>query len=397
MNKGILIYIGGFDLPDKNAAAHRVLANGKIFRELGYEVIFIGVDNSRTYGTEFHKKSFFGFECWSVPYPKGTVSWIKYILGLSSILDFLQGKKASKVVGVICYNYPAIAQMRIKRECSRSNIKMISDATEWYDASAGSYIYRIIKNLDTTLRMNWVHKDVDGIITTSRYLTDFYSNSGKALLELPTLFDSSKFDLPPVRGRSSTKSFIYVGSPFDVGRVNRRRTNLKERLDVCIELFFQVFNSSQNFVFNIYGISESDYLDVFPEHGPILKDMAACVFFHGRQPNSLILTHIARSDFSIFFRDDTRVTLAGFPSKLAESISCGTPVITNKMKSILRYAGCEEIILCSRGEELASVKKIMHLSPHEINLMKKRAYASNIFDYKKYSLDTRDFFSKLGI
>ena len=36
-----IIYIGGFELPDKNAAAHRVLGNAKILRELGYKVILI--------------------------------------------------------------------------------------------------------------------------------------------------------------------------------------------------------------------------------------------------------------------------------------------------------------------------------------------------------------------
>ena len=36
-----VLYIGGFDLPDKNAAAHRVLNNGKVLRELGYEVVFV--------------------------------------------------------------------------------------------------------------------------------------------------------------------------------------------------------------------------------------------------------------------------------------------------------------------------------------------------------------------
>lgn len=40
MHKGTILYVGGFELPDKNAAAHRVLSNAKIFRELGYNVFF---------------------------------------------------------------------------------------------------------------------------------------------------------------------------------------------------------------------------------------------------------------------------------------------------------------------------------------------------------------------
>ncbi|MCK9163882.1 MAG: hypothetical protein M0O93_06000 [Bacteroidales bacterium] len=41
VNKTIL-YIGGFELPDKNAAAQRVISNGKILRDLGFNVVYIG-------------------------------------------------------------------------------------------------------------------------------------------------------------------------------------------------------------------------------------------------------------------------------------------------------------------------------------------------------------------
>ena len=44
MNKKIL-YVGGFELPDKNAAAHRVLGNAKAFRDLGNDVAFISIDS----------------------------------------------------------------------------------------------------------------------------------------------------------------------------------------------------------------------------------------------------------------------------------------------------------------------------------------------------------------
>ena len=38
--KGSIIYYGGFALPDKNAAANRVVSNGKLFDSLGYKTIF---------------------------------------------------------------------------------------------------------------------------------------------------------------------------------------------------------------------------------------------------------------------------------------------------------------------------------------------------------------------
>ena len=36
MSKGTIIYYGGFTLPDKSAAANRVVSNGKIFLTVGF-------------------------------------------------------------------------------------------------------------------------------------------------------------------------------------------------------------------------------------------------------------------------------------------------------------------------------------------------------------------------
>ena len=397
MSKGTIIYIGGFELPDRNAAAHRVLANGKILRELGYEVVFMGVDSARSVGAELLRHDFFGFESWSVPYPAGGVAWLKYILGLSTILKFLQKSRPAKIVGVICYNYPAVAQGRIRLLCQRAGMKMIADATEWYDASAGSLIHRAIKFLDTSLRMHIIHRLADGVITTSKYLTAFYDRRGKATVELPTLFDADKFQSPSPREDIARKYFIYVGSPFDAGRVNKARSNLKERLDVCIEVFYQLYTAGEDFCFEIYGIGADDYLHVFPEHASMLQEMAQCTAFKGRQPNQLVLKRIAECDFSIFFRDETRVTLAGFPSKLAESISCGTPVVSNKMVSLENHAQSEGLFLSSRGEELALVKQVMTYSSAEINAIKQRAYHSRTFDYRNYVTKVSEFLAEVEV
>ena len=54
--RNLLIYVGGFEFPDLNAAAHRVLANGNIFSDLGFEVVFLAVSqvNGCHYCTAAH-------------------------------------------------------------------------------------------------------------------------------------------------------------------------------------------------------------------------------------------------------------------------------------------------------------------------------------------------------
>ena len=43
MPRRTILYVGGFELPDLNAAAQRVLANALILRDLGYRVGLVGV------------------------------------------------------------------------------------------------------------------------------------------------------------------------------------------------------------------------------------------------------------------------------------------------------------------------------------------------------------------
>jgi glycosyltransferase involved in cell wall biosynthesis len=245
--------------------------------------------------------------------------------------------------------------------------------------------------------MHVVHRLSDGVITTSRYLTDLYTRQGLLTVELPTLFDAGRFTAPSSRGTKNLKKFIYVGSPFDASKVNRRRTNLKERLDTCVDVFYALHEAGKDFTFDVFGISLEDYLKVFPEHRNKTVHMAGKITFHGRKPNVIVLEQIRNSDFSIFFRDRTRVTLAGFPSKLAESITAGTPVISNTMLSLQCYAHTPGVYLSDRGEELTAVANLIDTPGAAIDSMKSQAFESRTFHYENYKNIVSNFLLRVGI
>jgi len=46
--KRTMIYVGAFKLPSGNAAAQRVSANTKIFRDIGHRVILVGAESLPT-------------------------------------------------------------------------------------------------------------------------------------------------------------------------------------------------------------------------------------------------------------------------------------------------------------------------------------------------------------
>ena len=84
MNKEYILYIGGFELPDKNAAAHRVLSNAKALRDSGKNVILVGINKDLPKGTKmidtYVKIS--EFDTYAIPYPSGMASWAKNIVDI---------------------------------------------------------------------------------------------------------------------------------------------------------------------------------------------------------------------------------------------------------------------------------------------------------------------------
>ncbi|MGV8148985.1 MAG: hypothetical protein ACLKAK_10085 [Alkaliphilus sp.] len=89
--KKTVLYIGNFAFPLGNAAGKRVYANGKILKELGFEVIFIGTSKEiETFQTlEETKREYDGFTHYNLPYPRRSVDWLNYKKVFSTVVAFL--------------------------------------------------------------------------------------------------------------------------------------------------------------------------------------------------------------------------------------------------------------------------------------------------------------------
>ena len=65
------------------------------------------------------------------------------------------------------------------------------------------------------------------------------------------------------------------------------------------------------------------------------------------------LARVAASDFTILLRPVSRFSLAGFPTKLAESMACGVPIIGNLTSNIGDYVhkGVEGVLVANETPE----------------------------------------------
>ena len=110
----------------------------------------------------------------------------------------------------------------------------------------------------------------------------------------------------------------------------------------------------------------------------------------GRIPQEQVEEKLRNADFSIFSRPIRQSSNAGFPTKLAESMSVGTPVITNNTGDISLYLhnGNNGFIANGNSKEslLEIFYKITNMNSDDLMEMRKQARntAESSFSYEKY-------------
>jgi glycosyltransferase involved in cell wall biosynthesis len=365
-----ILYVGNFKLPDKNAAAQRVFANSKIFVKLGFEVVLVGVSDEIDTGIFWHPQEWDNIQMISIPYPKTTIDWIEFYSSNRNIYKIINEFKNIKYF--IGYNYQSLSFFKLYFKFSKKII-FISDVTEWYQPNDKSLILRTIKIIDSAVRMRIVNKYVtDGNIVISRFLENFYKK--KKVIRLPPLVDLDEEKWKPTTELDSGKiKFIFFGTAGEK----------KEEIELILKFYNNVELYNDNSVLNIFGLTQDELLNID-------KYNKRKIIAHGRVSHRRALNEVSNSHFSIFFRKKNLVTTAGFPTKFVESMSAGTPVITNYTSDLKEYIrdGQNGIVVNIEKLNVNDFNEIESLKFYikEINHMKKKSFDTAVrsFNYKNY-------------
>lgn len=380
-----IIYIGGFEFPDKNAAAHRVLSNGKILRDLGYNVVFIGIDKSLEANSNISdtKSNIQGFDTWAIPYPKSVMDWPKYLSDIEHFQTIFE--LYGDVCVVVAYNYQAVALNRLKKYCWKHGCKIIADCTEWYSSKDSGLLFKMIKGTDSFLRMRIIQKQLDGLIVISNYLEEYYNKCSK-IIKIPPLVDlnEEKWKASSDSCRDNRVKLIYSGSP---GRD-------KDKINYLIDILYE-FRDKDNFMMEIVGLSKEQFTNDFPDYNWKLETLFQKIKFHGRVSHNQSLEILKNADVCMFIREDNLTTKAGFPTKFVESISCGIPVITTKTSDLNDYlsVGINGYFIEGIASEETKnlLNEILFTNPPKMKDLKNNYLVDNkIFYYKNY----KDAFEK---
>lgn len=379
MKSETIVYVGGFELPDRDAAAHRVVGNANILKELGYKVIFIDVNRSPRVNKNSNNIIMTDFDIQSLPFPQSIFDWFKYLTDISHIKEIIKTNR--NVKALICYNYPAILLYKIIRYCKSRDIRVISDVTEWYEDN------RVIKKIDTCIRMRYLNKKVNGIIAISSFLGDYYMPYTNTII-VPPLIDKKddKWKKIDTESDKNIIKLVYSGNPG----------KHKDKLNIIIESMRVVIDFSV--IFTVIGLTKEQYLVYYPEHVKLLELLEEKIIFLGRVSHIQSINLVKESDFQIFIRENKRVNNAGFPTKFVESLACGTPVITTRTSDLTNYLVENKngfFVDYDKSSSLISIlKDICNMTRSEIDEMKECCTKNDTFDYRKHMNEVDKFMKK---
>lgn len=374
-----ILYVGFYELPDKDAAANRVVNNAKALQDAGHVVIFMDEKkNGVSKNILYNKSNINNADVWSVLRPVSFMQYIKKMVSISKIINVVEQYK--KIDVIIVYNYPSIALDKLNRYCKQRQIKLVSDCTEWYSGKEYSFPKSIFSALDSYLRMCVIQKKMDGIICISSYLENYYKY--QCTLKIPPLVDinSAVWKQEIYKWNTNKLNIIYAGNPG-------------KSKELILPILQSIENSinKENIVFRIVGITKEEFNAIYPDNKKLLEKLKDSVFFLGKVSHSETIKLVASSDYMIFMRPRNRVSMAGFSTKFVEAISCGTAVITTNtgdLKDIIEKNNVGVIV--NNTEEL-----IDYLN-NDINFLKKNAVVRDkcLFSYEKYVQVFNDWIKK---
>lgn len=378
----LVLYIGGMVFPAGNAAAQRVIANATLIAEAGYTPILIGVghDISSNLTTLHRIPDVAGFPTYQFRYPHSCFAWVAHLASIRALQGLLEKLGCENVYAVICYNIPAVVSLRLLRYCRKKRIRFISDCTEWYAPESG--MRGLVKRCDTELRMRAAIPAGRNVICISRHLGSFFQARGCNVVVIPSLVDrrNSKWVSTDIYIPNQPRVLLYAGSPGFTG--------MKDRLDVVLRAVRLCALRGHSCHLHVAGITQTDYESYVAGGANDVKNLAGAVSFYGTLPHEAVLNLIRKADFTVFARDRTTATMAGFPTKLAESWACGTPVITTDTSDVYTYLkpGVNGFIAdqCSVERFAEALERALSLSCAALSAMHERCRQEASLDISLY-------------
>ncbi len=381
-SKGVIVYVGPMAFPNGGAAARRILGISKSLILAGYKVI-VGSGQMPSNSTP-ECFDFDGITVHSlgerIAESKPTLlKHLVYIMMGRRTVEWLKSLK-EKPIAIILYSGDTPYLLRLRPYCKKESIPIIYEACEWYDPNnmpGGRYApYRF--NFELAIR--YLVPRIRNVITISSFLTDYYNSKHCHVVCIPPTLDTKLDDNIIPKNKKPLINIGYTGMPAK-----------KDLFNNILEALLQVDPEGKRFRFRVAGISNSQLFSYPAFRKRKINTLPSLIVNYGIIEHSEAIKVIRDCDFSVLIRYNKRYANAGFPTKVVESMSLGTPVICNLTSDLNKYIydGISGIVVKDESVNnlVISLERITTLSPNELDQMSItcKEIAQKHFDFRLYT------------
>ena len=391
-----IVFIGEFKIPAGDAAAIRTMSLARICRDLGYRVCVIGKGRLQEQDFDPLRQSHFseGIEFVTMkPAPVSAAQRLRHpIRRLTLYRRALQARNPATVRAVVINACDSALHVpSVKSFCESHGIPLIADVCEWYDPR-----HRRRGHLNPAYRVfaavfHLVLPRIRNMIVVSTLLEKHFARPGRHMIRIAAPIDVGSVpftrDVP-----AQPLVLLYAGMPG--------------RKDLLHEVFAGMAMLSaaerERIQFRLLGPTKAELAALLEGSSRVLDELGASVVALGRVPHEQVLSELQRAHFTVLLRPNQRYANAGFPSKVAESLAAGVPVLLNFTSDLGACLGGSaaaiEIQSPTPTDVMIALRKALALTPSELAKSRDAARdkATQLFDYRQYSDSFAEYLRKLA-
>lgn len=376
-----ILIVSDMPFPYGAAFSSRLRSFVKMFYAYGHSVDLIVLKGENDPTNEYESCTHYVAPNSSILARCGIGASKAYISELSEILK-------KKHVDLIMSSRMPYCAADIHKIAKKHNIPYIIEQCEWFDPSTFRFgrlhpYYRA-----HIRRIERENRKLDGVVAISRLFEEHYSNQGLKVIRIPTILDLAEIEC---RLDVSEKA-LPINLTFS-GTLGHGKENIEPMLRaVCA-----INEEAERIHLHFYGPNRGELEAALTAEDSKALLNSPYVYIHGKIPQEEVEAALRSADFSFIIRPQRRSSNAGFPTKLAESMSVGTPVIANSTGDIGLYLKNGENGFITDDVSVAGLTALLQaaidMTPNEREQMRKnaRAAAEQAFDFRVYASQMDSF------
>jgi len=387
----LVVYAGGFPLPDHRASALRAIANARLMKSAGVEPVVAGRfvaghDGRRSIPAGGEGMRVGGIACRNIEAAGGATAR-SYLASAAPVRAVAEEFGAARLLAIVAYNYPARALCDLLRLSRRLAVPLVAECTEWTGMEGRNVARGLAREIGAAARMTVLARRAGHTICATRHAAAHFR--GTDTLVLPWVLE--EVEKGPLAPPQETVRFVYAGSP------GLRFS--KERVDAIVAALAQLADHPRPFTLDL-TMRRDEFLAAAPHLSGALDRLAGRMTFHGWLARHPLEALLGKAHVSVFARPDTRATRFGFPTKLAEAIRFRLPVVANLTGDVGLHVREGETGWLAAGPHAAALvpalRRALETPPHALRAMRVRIGAENPFAPERYAAPLGAFLDRLA-